>query len=106
MNNLPIVNRANSGKAIPVKFGLGGDKGLQVLASGSPTSQKITCDTAAPLDAIEETVTPGSSALSYDAASRTYTYVWKTDKAWKGTCRQLTVTLSDGTNHLASFKFD
>jgi len=32
-------------------------------------------------------------------------YVWKTNKAWAGTCRQLDVQLSDGTDHLADFEF-
>ena len=43
------------------------------------------------------TVTAGSSSLSYDATLDQYTYVWKTDKAWFGTCRQLTVRLNDAT---------
>ncbi len=106
VNNAPTVNRSNAGKAIPVKFSLGGDEGLSILAAGSPSSQKVSCDSAAPIDAIEQTVAPGGSALSYDAVTGVYTYVWKTDKQWKGTCRVLTVTLSDGTTQTASFKFD
>jgi hypothetical protein len=42
---------------------------------------------------------------SYDAASDQYTYVWKTDRAWAGTCRLLTVQLKDGSAHQANFKF-
>jgi hypothetical protein len=34
-----------------------------------------------------------------------YNYVWKTDSAGAGTCRQLNVTLSDGSMHTAKFKF-
>jgi hypothetical protein len=30
--------------------------------------------------------------------------VWKTDKAWAGTNRQLVVKLADGTSHVANFK--
>ena len=55
-------------------------------------------------DAVEETTTAGSSGLSYDAASDTYTYLWKTSKAWAGTCRQFNVRLDDGTEHKANFK--
>jgi hypothetical protein len=29
----------------------------------------------------------------------------KSDKAWAGTCRKLSVTLMDGTVHTANFKF-
>jgi hypothetical protein len=52
-----------------------------------------------------ETVTSGDSALTYDAATDTYTYVWKTQKSWAGTCRDFVLTLSDGSVHTASFEF-
>ena len=54
---------------------------------------------------VEQTVTAGGSSLSYDALADQYVYVWKSDKAWAGTCRRLDVTLSDGTRHVAHFKF-
>jgi hypothetical protein len=55
---------------------------------------------------IEEETTAGGSALQYDATTDTYSYVWKTDKAWAGTCRQLKMKLNDGSAmHTASFKF-
>ena len=57
------------------------------------------------MDQIEQTVTAGSSSLQYDATFDQYTYVWKTDKSWVRTCRQLDVKLKDGTNHLANFGF-
>ena len=50
-------------------------------------------------------MTAGSSSLSYDAAIDQYVYVWKTDKGWAGTCRQLIVQLIDGTAHVAHFDF-
>ncbi len=57
------------------------------------------------LHTIEETVTAGSSSLNYDAAADQYIYVWKTDKNWAGTCRQLQVKLADGMQYVANFKF-
>ena len=68
-------------------------------------SLAITCSSTAPIDDIEQTVTAGGSALSYDATADQYVYVWKTDKAWAGTCRQLVVQLKDGTARRANFKF-
>ncbi len=50
-------------------------------------------------------MTAGSSSLSYDATTDQYTYVWKTNKAWARSCRQLILRLSDGTDHIASFSF-
>ena len=46
----------------------------------------------------------GCSA-TYNALADTYTYVWKTDKAWKGKCATLTLKLDDGTEHTALFQF-
>jgi hypothetical protein len=34
-----------------------------------------------------------------------YIYVWKTDKAWASTCRQLDVKFVDGTMYSARFQF-
>ncbi len=105
VDNLPTLNLVKAGRAVPVKFSLNGNKGLNIFAAGFPQLTKIACDSSEPQDAIEQTVTAGSSSLSYDLATDTYTYVWKTDKGWAGTCHQLVVKLIDGTFHYANFKF-
>ena len=105
VDNLPIVNVANAGAGIPIKFALGGDQGLDILAAGYPTSVEFTCDASAPSDAIESTTGAGGGGLTYDAATGTYTYVWKTQKSWANTCRRLVVKLDDGTFHYADFHF-
>jgi hypothetical protein len=105
VDNLPTINAATAGSAIPVKFSLSGNKGLNILAAGYPVSQQIACTDGAPIDTIEETVTAGGSSLSYDATTGHYIYVWKTNKAWAGTCRILVVRLNDGTEHTAVFRF-
>ena len=45
------------------------------------------------------------SGLTYDAGSGIYTYVWKTDKKWGGSCRTLSVELADGSSQTVSFSF-
>jgi hypothetical protein len=105
VDNSPTLNVIKAGSAIPVKFSLGGDRGLSILAAGFPTSQATACNLSNGTGVIEETVTTNSSGLSYDATSGQYNYVWKTDKAWVGTCRQLTLKLTDGTTHTALFQF-
>lgn len=100
-----ILNKVNAGRAIPVKFSLGGDYGLDVFEAGYPKSQVIECDAQAEVDGIEETVTAGQSSLSYSADTDTYNYVWKTEKSWEDTCRQLVVKFDDGTTARANFKF-
>lgn len=105
IDNLPVFNEMKAGQAAPVKFSLGGDQGLNIFAAGSPGSVQISCSSSAPIADVEETETAGSSSLTYDPTTEIYKYVWKTEASWKNTCRQLTVTLRDGTIHMANFKF-
>jgi hypothetical protein len=105
VNNPPVLNVSNAGSAVPVKFQLGGNRGLTFLAAGYPSSQKVACDSDAPLDPVEVTVTAGQSSLQYDSGANMYTYVWKTDKAWAGTCRDFTLKLPSGSFRTARFKF-
>ena len=104
IDNLPIVNVVKAGQGIPVKFSLGGNMGLNIFAAGYPRSVQMVCNGAVS-DTVEETVTAGGSSLSYDATAGQYIYVWKSEKAWAGTCRQLQVKLADGTYHYANFNF-
>jgi hypothetical protein len=105
VENLPALNIANAGVAIPVKFSLGGNQGLAVFAAGYPASSTIPCDASEPGTVIEETVIAGSSSLSYNATTGQYNYVWKTERSWRGTCRMLVVRFNDGTEYLAKFRF-
>jgi hypothetical protein len=107
VDNTPTLNLVKAGSAIPVKFSLSGNQGLDIFAwlEGYPKSQQIACDTSATLDEIEQTVNAGGSSLSYDPVTDQYTYVWKTDKAWSRTCRQLQVKLNDAMTYRANFKF-
>lgn len=105
VDNGSVFNGVKAGSAIPVKFSLGGNQGLSIFMSGYPKVQQVVCNTTAPFDEIETTVTAGNSSLTYDAVAGQYVYVWKTEKAWVGTCRVLQVTLADGTPHTAFFQF-
>lgn len=89
-------NLAKPGQAIPVKFSLGGDQGLDVVASArfvadgsdsTPEGEPLPVTTA------------GNSGLSYDASTDTYTYVWKTAKSLSLKTGRFELTLSDGTVH-------
>jgi Subtilase family len=105
--NPPFINTEKAGRAIPVKFSLGGNQGLNILAMGYPTVTPIQCPNDAPMNTITDadTVAATASSLIYDAANDQYIYVWKTDKTWKNSCRKLTIRLNDGTDHIALFKF-
>jgi hypothetical protein len=99
-----VVNRVKAGSAVPVKFSLGGDRGLDIFDANSPGSKAVAC-TLTNVDDIEQTVSAGGSELTYDPTTDVYTYVWKTDKSWSGTCRELVVSLRDGSAHSALFNF-
>jgi hypothetical protein len=93
----------NAGRAVPVKFSLGANEGLGIFEAGYPRSEKIDCATGSTLDDVEQTVTAGQSSLSYNPGDDRYTYIWKTEQAWAGTCRRLVVGLNDGSKHTADF---
>jgi hypothetical protein len=105
VDNPPVVNLVKAGTSVPIKFGLGGNRGLDIFAAGSPSSLRVSCSSSQPEAALEQVDAPGASGLSYDATTERYHYVWKTSKSWAGTCRQFVVTLVDGTSHVANFKF-
>jgi hypothetical protein len=104
IENNGTVNVVKAGASVPVKFSLDGDKGLGIFMPGSPSSWQTTCDYSGNTSPIEETVTAGASTLTYNPVTDQYEYVWKTEKSWKGQCRQLVVTLKDGTTHTANFQ--
>jgi len=105
VENLPTLNVVNAGQAVPVKFSLSGNKGLNIFAAGYPASGEVACDASEPGSVIEETISAGGSSLNYDSSADRYTYIWKTQKAWKGTCRILSLRLTDGSDHFAKFRF-
>jgi hypothetical protein len=105
VNNPPATNKEEAGDTVPLKFGLGGNQGLGILAAGYPISTPITCtgkNTASAAVATAES----HAGLTYNSTTGLYTYTWKTNKAWKGTCRQLVLQLTDGSTHVANFKFN
>jgi CSLREA domain-containing protein len=99
------TNPIHPGKGVPIQFSLGGDHGLAIFAAGSPNSVGITCPLSQGSGDVLLIDTPGNSGLSYDPRTDTYTYVWKTEKAWAGTCRRLVVGFADGSVRTADFSF-
>jgi hypothetical protein len=85
-----------AGENVPLKFSLHGDQGLDIFAAGSPGW--------APCGALDGP-TRADGTLSYNASADRYTYQATTSKSWAGSCRDLIVTLNDGTAHRARFSF-
>jgi YVTN family beta-propeller protein len=103
----PEINEANAGRAIPMQFSLTGNQGTDIFNAGYPAVQQVNCSTGDPVNSstLTDTDTSGDSGLQYDASTDTYTYVWKTDKAWAGTCQEFILGLNDGSTHTATFQF-
>jgi hypothetical protein len=95
----PALNDALASSLVSVRFSLGANYGPNILADGYPQSVQINCTSLAPTG----NPTPTTGGLGYEANQ--YKYLWKTDRTWKGTCRQLVVKLGDNTTHLANFRF-
>jgi 2',3'-cyclic-nucleotide 2'-phosphodiesterase (5'-nucleotidase family) len=103
VSNPPAVNTVKAGQAIPVKFSLTGNQGLNIFASGYPKVQFVSCTTGAPQGSPSKAL--GNPGLSYSAATDQYNFVWKTDKLWSGKCAVLQILFKDGTTRTALFKF-
>ena len=98
-----VYNTAKAGSAIPVKFSLGGDRGLNVFASGFPKTTTVACPTAPATDVIEELAAGTTSGLKYDATVDQYNYIWKTATTLAGKCVRLDVQFIDGQTQQAYF---
>jgi hypothetical protein len=95
-------NIAQPGQAIPVKFSLNGDQGLEIVESARFVIEGT--DTTPEGELIPATTAAGSG-LTYNAADDIYTYVWKTSKSFSLKTGHFELTLSDGTVHTFDVTF-
>jgi uncharacterized protein len=105
VENPPEFNVVRAGSSIPIKFSLNGDMGLDILAPGSPSSHEIACTSGSGDGSEPGDYASSTSSLTYDPVADQYIYVWQTDSAWANTCRQFTLGLDDGTEHILYFRF-
>jgi probable HAF family extracellular repeat protein len=107
VDNCPTLNvvRQPAGTANQLlRFSLGTDQGTDIFENGYPSSTRVACPSESSTDVVEDTAPAEASNLKYNGNGQ-YTYSWKTEKAWKGTCRELNLKLKDGTEHTALFQF-
>ena len=91
----PAVASFRAGDTVPVKFSLGGDRGLDVIARAAWRPCGVTTD--------DSSIAFGN--LSYSPGPARYTFMWQSDKSWAGSCREFLLTLRDGTTHAALVSF-
>lgn len=96
----PFVNTHRAGSTIPVSFGLGGDRGLEILAPGFPKALQSDC---------QGNAVPGGVSLSTRSVQglryvgHRYLYLWRTDKAMQG-CWVFSLQFRDGSEQRAFFR--
>jgi hypothetical protein len=93
----PVLNVANAGSVIPVKFTLSG-------ATPIIDSQEIDCTTLAPTgEAPTPLSTPGNTGLTQQGSS--FHINWQTSSAWANSCRRVTVRIPAAADAVAFFQF-
>ena len=105
VDNPPVLNTDNAGRTIPVKWGLtsaGGSSFTNLNAVQAIYSRQIRCPSASS-DPISTDLPIGLSGLKI--AGGDFQFNWATDRAWAGTCRRLSIRLSDGSTIFADFQF-
>lgn len=107
IDNVPAINTVKNGSTVPVKWQLKGQDGIPItdvstVVSGWPRYAPISCSATGSEDAIETTVTGGTS-LRYDPTGMQFVYNWKTSGV-AGQCYRLDVKFTDGTTKSAWFK--
>lgn len=99
-----VVNTVKGGSTVPLKFEVfDGNVELTDTAIVTMSAKQITCDPAAPTEAIEEIVTAGGTGLRYDATAGQFVFNWKAPKK-AGDCYAVTATTTDGSSVTALFK--
>jgi Tol biopolymer transport system component len=92
----PTGNPFKAGEGIPLKFSLHGYRGSDLFV-GTPIWT--------PCDSTVAGSTAATGTLSYNQSLDRYTFLATTNKAWAGTCSDLTLTFRDGTRHQARVSF-
>jgi hypothetical protein len=101
-----VINRANAGRTIPLKWRLTDASGSPVLglASVKLTVEDLSCGLGTTADSLEEYAT-GSSGLQ-NLGDGYYQFNWATPKGYAGSCKRAALSLGDGsTSHYADFQF-
>jgi hypothetical protein len=96
----PDINEARPGSTVAVPFTLTENRGLGARGV-RVVSQQVDCATLAPIPGAPIEDVPARVIAQQNA----YTFNWRTDQAWAGTCRQLVLRIQDVTDPVAIFRF-
>jgi hypothetical protein len=106
VRNRPRSNKRTAGSAVPIRFMLSGNLGLDVVEEGWPQVAKVDCKIPGePESGDPVRRSPWFKQVIARGRKTHYLFLWKTEKSWAGTCRQFMLKLTDGTVKRANFNF-
>jgi hypothetical protein len=104
VKNPPSVNRWKAGVPVPLRFSLHGYKGPRPEADGYPRSSRCGGGDTQVIGKATQSKKK-QPVFEYDRRNDRYMAIWKTDRKWAGSCRELVLKLDDGSVHTARFEF-
>ena len=75
------------------------------MLAGQPQSRQVDCATLAPIGPYQAATTPNWDTFGYQAYTNRYYYPWKTTRAYANTCREFSISFTDGTTRSAFLQF-
>jgi len=96
-------NAAQAGRTIPVGFGVGGAGHANVIASVAVAP--VACGGSSAVAARDPSTTAAEWNVPGSHGGTDSMLLWRTSKAFDGSCRQLLVQLTDGSVHRLTFSF-
>lgn len=105
VDNNGVLNTANSGQAIPLKWELRDHAGNPVttLASVMVTVTTLSCSYGTTTDLIEEYASGSSGLQNHGGGS--YQFNWKTPTSYAKSCKTMKLDLGEGIFRTAVFEF-
>ena len=96
-------NAAQAGRTIPIGFGVGGAGHANVIARVAVAP--VACGGSSAVAAGDPSVTAADWNVPGNHGGGDSMLLWRTSKAFDGSCRQLLVQLTDGSVHRLTFSF-
>jgi len=96
-------NAAQAGRTIPIGFGVAGAGHANVIASVAVAP--VACGGSSAVAAGDPSATAADWSVPGNHGGGDSMLLWRTSKAFGGSCRQLLVQLSDGSVHRLTFSF-
>ena len=96
-------NAAQAGRTIPVGFAVGGAGKANVIAGVHVAP--VACAGSSAVKADDPSLTAADWSVPGNHGGGDSMLLWRTSKAFGGSCRQLLVQLTDGSVHRLTFNF-